>query len=169
MNVRQRTIVILGLSLLTLTGLFPPSLVHVQILRESSEPVASYYEPGGYRFLFAFPKSELSEKGPWWYEGQQLDASEANKKGNGGTYFLRSWNIDYRRLLLEWLIFGGLATTGYLTMVDLVRLSAASRRDLEATRGSWAARHPRIVRVLACSVVLVAVFSICLVLVLRMP
>jgi hypothetical protein len=165
MNVRQRTIVILGLSLLTLTGLFPPSLVHVQILRESSEPVASYYEPGGYRFLFAFPKAELSEKGPWWYEGQQLDASEANKKGNGGTYFLRSSNIDYRRLLLEWLIIGGLATTGYLTTAGNV----ASRGGIEATRAGWAARHPRIVRVLACSVVLVAVFSIYLMIVLNMP
>jgi hypothetical protein len=168
MDIRQRTILIVGLSLLILTGLFPPSSVRVQILRETSERLASYDEPGGPRFLFAFPKPELSEKGPW-YEGQQLDASEANKKDNGRIYFLRSSNLDYRRLLLEWMIIGGLTSIGYLTMVDRVRLSAASRRDLEATRGSWAARHPRIVRVLACSVVVVAVFSICLIIVLRMP
>jgi hypothetical protein len=68
MNSRQRRILIVGLSLLILTGLFPPSLVQIQILRETSEPIASYYESGGRRFLFAFQKAELGEKGPW-YEG----------------------------------------------------------------------------------------------------
>jgi hypothetical protein len=168
MNIRQRTFPIVGLVLLILSGIFPPSLVRVQILRESSEPMASYYESGGLRFLFAFPRPELTEKGPW-SEGQQLDASEANKKGNGGFYFLRSSSIDYRRLLLEWLIIGGLATTGYLLMDAHVLSSAASRRDIEATRTSWAARHPTIVRVVTYSALLVAVLSVCLIIVLKMP
>jgi hypothetical protein len=101
--------------------------------------------------------------------GYALDASEANKKGNGGTYFLRSWNIDYRRLLVEWLIIGGLAATGYLLMDAHVLSSIASRRDIETARAGWAARHPRTVRVLACSVLLLAVLSICVVIVLRLP
>src|SRR5262245_774501 len=125
MNTRQRTILIVGLSLLILTGLFPPSSVHVQILGETSETIASYDESGLRRFLFALPKPELSEKGPW-YEGQQLDASEANNKDNGRIYFLRSSNIDYRRLLLEWLIIVGIAATGYLLMDISVRSSVAS-------------------------------------------
>ena len=86
MNIRPRISLVGGFLLIILSALFPPYLVQVQILRETSEPIASYYEAGGPRFLFAFPKPELTEKGPW-AGGQQLDASEATRKAMVGFIF----------------------------------------------------------------------------------
>ena len=53
----------------------------------------------------------------------------------------------------------------YLLLDDRVLSPIASRGDTETTRAGWAARHPRTINVLACSIVAVAVFSICMIIV----
>jgi hypothetical protein len=95
MNIRQRISLVGGFLVIILNALFPPSLVQVQIVREF-EPPATYYESVGPRFLLMLPRPEVTEKGPYWYEGEQLDTSEHNRKGEDGIYFLRPSSIDYR-------------------------------------------------------------------------
>lgn len=80
LNFIQKTMIVTGLFLMALVGLFPPWVSNVDVLEEN-EVKPAYLEPGGRHFLFWPPKPTIAER-----------------------RLVISREIDYSRLILEWIV-----------------------------------------------------------------
>lgn len=95
---KQKTVLVIGLFVIALIGLFPPWISNVDILDQTTNEVRpGYLEPAGRGFLFSPPKPVMSEKN-----------------------LIISRSIDYERLIVEWLVLGffTFSVLGLLALMD---------------------------------------------------
>lgn len=95
---KQHMILVIGLAVMALLGLFPPSISSVDIL-DNNVVRAGYSEPAGRAFLFAPGKPAMTER-----------------------TLVVTRSIDYSRLAVEWMVMA------MFTVVALGVLSIAEER-----------------------------------------
>ncbi len=99
MNREQKIVLVVGLFLMALVGLFPPWTSNVDVL-DDNDVKPAYYEPGGRRFLFLPPKPMMAEK-----------------------RLIITQDIDYSRLVVEWTVMG-LLTVSALGVFQILKEQA---------------------------------------------
>ncbi len=87
---KQQIILIIGLGVMALLGLFPPAVSNVDLLA-GNEIRAGYSEPAGRAFLWAPSKPVMNEK-----------------------TLVITRSIDYSRLAVEWIVLGLLMGMGLM-------------------------------------------------------
>lgn len=94
----QKIVMVIGLFLVSVIGLFPPFVSNVDVLDNATNDVRpGYTEPGGRHFVFAPAKPMISQK-------NLIITSE----------------IDYSRLIIEWLVvaFMTASVVGLMAILD---------------------------------------------------
>ncbi len=99
----QKIVLVIGLFLISVIGLFPPFVSNVDVLDNATNDVRpAYTEPGGRHFVFAPAKPMISQK-------NLIITSE----------------IDYSRLIIEWLAISFLTASvvGLMTVLNPPKMS----------------------------------------------
>lgn len=100
---KQTIILVIGLAVLGLIGLFPPRVASVDILK-GNEVSPGYTEPAGRAFLFAPGEPLITEK----------------------TLVIQR-SIDYSRLVVEWIVVGLFTAMAF----GIVSLAEERNRELQ--------------------------------------
>lgn len=116
LRTRQKTVLVVGLFLIALIGLFPPWVSSVDVLDSTTNEVKpGYLEPGGRAFLFAPPKPTMSEKN-----------------------LIISRSLDYERLIIEWLViaFFAVSVAGLIGLMEEGKAVRRNDREYPSSRAA---------------------------------